>query len=93
MSIGIDATYRDEASYPAAPLNLPENTSVRVRVVAQPAAFPRTTEEVLAIRQKSPRFNAEQLDPLMARHGISAPLLPTNFSRAESIATMTKSCA
>ncbi len=36
MNIDIDATYRDGALHPETPLNLPENTPVRVRVVAQP---------------------------------------------------------
>jgi hypothetical protein len=40
MPTDIDATYRDGALYPEAPLNLPENTPVRVRVEPKPAVFP-----------------------------------------------------
>jgi hypothetical protein len=35
MSIDIDATYRDGAIHPNAPLNLPNNTPVRVHVGTQ----------------------------------------------------------
>lgn len=88
MTIDIDATYRDGALHPATPLNLPENTPVRVRVVTQPAVFPpspfpTTREEVLAIRPKSPRFTAEELDALIKSFSISAPSLPDDFSRAD----------
>jgi hypothetical protein len=35
MTIDIDATYRDGAIHPNTPLNLPNNTPVRVHVVAK----------------------------------------------------------
>ena len=46
MTIDIDATYRDGAIYPNAPLNLPNNTPVRVQVVTAPegrTVFPNET--------------------------------------------------
>ncbi len=83
MSIDIDATYRDGAIHPQTPLNLPDNTPVRVRVVPNPAPFPTTTEEILAIRPKSPRFTGEELDAILAKHGVSVGSLPADFSRED----------
>jgi hypothetical protein len=42
MSIDIDATYRDGAIHPNMPLNLPNNTHVRVHVILdqEPAGSP-----------------------------------------------------
>jgi hypothetical protein len=88
MAIDIDATYRDGAIHPDVPLNLPDNTPVRVRVVPKPAVFPPTPfptarEEVLAIRPKSPRFTAEQLEELIDKYSVSVGSLPEDFSRAD----------
>ena len=88
MTIDIDATYRDGAIHPAFPLDLPDNTPVHVRVVPKPAGllpdpFPTNREEVLAIRPKSPRFTAEQLQELVDKYSVSVGSLPEDFSRAD----------
>ena len=88
MTIDIDATYRDGAIHPRTPLNLPENTPVRIRVVPKPAPFPpipfpTTREEVLAIRPKSPRFTAEELRERLAKYAVSVGTLPVDFSRED----------
>jgi len=83
MTIDIDATYRDGAIHPETPLNLPDNTPVRVRVVPKPEAFPKTREEILAIRPKSPCFTGEQLDALLNKHSVSVGSLPADFSRED----------
>ena len=82
MTIDIDATYRDGAIHPDVPLNLPENTPVRVRVVPKPAPS-MTREEILAIRPKSPRFTAEELRERLAKHAVSVGTLPPDFSRED----------
>lgn len=88
MTIDIDATYRDGALHPETPLNLPENTPVRVRVVPKPAVFPpvpfpKTREEILAIRPKSPRITAEEFEALIKKHSVSVGSLPVDFSRED----------
>lgn len=88
MSIDIDATYRDGAIHPDVPLDLPNNTPVHVRLVPKPAGywpdpFPTKPEEVLAIRPKSPRFTAEQLQELIDKYSVSVGSLPEDFSRAD----------
>jgi|SRR5688572_18804451 hypothetical protein len=94
MTIDIDATYRDGAIHPEVPLNLPDNTPVRVRVVPNPAVvakaavfppipFPKTREEIIAIRPKSPKFTAEQLQELIDKYSVSVGSLPEDFSRAD----------
>jgi len=88
MTIDIDATYRDGAIHPDTPLNLPNNTPVHIRVVAKsavfpPIPFPKTREEVLAIRPKSPRITSEEFRARIAKFAIKAPSLPTDFSRAD----------
>lgn len=88
MSIDIDATYRDGVIYPAVPLSLPDNTPVRVRVVplagrVPPIPFPTSREKIDAIRPKSPRFTAEQLQQLIDKYGVSVGSLPENFSRED----------
>lgn len=83
MSIDIEATYRDGVIHPQTPLNLPDNTPVRIRVLTKSVPFPTTREEILAIRPKSPRFTAEQLDALIKNFSLSAPSLPDDFSRAD----------
>jgi hypothetical protein len=75
MTIDIDATYRDGAIHPQTPLNLPENTPVRVRVVPKPALFPPipfpiTREEILAIRPKSPRITPEEFRARIAKYAV-----------------------
>ncbi len=88
MPIDIDATYRDGAIHPEAPLNLPDNTPVRVHVVPKaqvfpPIPFPTTREEVLAIRPKSPRITSEEFRARIAKYAVSAPPLPPDFSRED----------
>ena len=83
MSIDIDATYRDGAIHPQTPLNLPDNTPLRVRVLSKLVPFPTTPEEIRAIRPKAPRFTGEQLDALLAKHSVSVGSLPADFSRED----------
>lgn len=83
MTIDIDATYRDGAIHPETPLNLPDNTPIRVLVLPKPTPFPTTREEILAIRPKSPRFTGEQLDALLEKHSVSVGSLPADFSRED----------
>jgi hypothetical protein len=88
MTIDIDATYRDGALHPETPLNLPENTPVRVRVVPKPASsasapVPKTREEILAIRPKAPRITPEEFDALIKKHSVSVGSLPVDFSRED----------
>jgi hypothetical protein len=83
MSIDIDATYRDGAIHPDVPLNLPDNTPVRVRVVSKHGYGQVTKEEILATRPESPSFTAQQLDALIDKYNIAAPSLPVDFSRAD----------
>ena len=88
MTIDIDATYRDGAIHPDTPLNLPNNTPVRIRVVAKsavvsPVPFPKTREEILAIRPKSPRITPEEFDALLDKYHVSVGSLPADFSRED----------
>jgi hypothetical protein len=83
MTIDIDATYRDGALHPETPLNLPENTPVRLRVVARTASFPKTREEILAIRPKSPRITPEEFDALLDKYNVSVGSLREDFSRED----------
>jgi predicted DNA-binding antitoxin AbrB/MazE fold protein len=83
MTIDIDATYRDGAIHPDVPLNLPENTQVRVRVLAKPAPQKMTPEEIIAIRPKSPRITPEQFDEIIKKHSVSVGSLPADFSRED----------
>ena len=88
MTIDIDATYRDGAIHPEVPLNLPDNTQVRVRVepkaaVFPPIPFPETRDEILAIRPKSPRITPEEFDELVRKHSVSVGSLPIDFSRED----------
>jgi hypothetical protein len=76
MTIDIDATYRDGALYPEAPLNLPENTPVRVRVVTR-------AQNENVILPPSPRFTAEELRERIAKYGVSVGTLPADFSRED----------
>jgi hypothetical protein len=48
-----------------------------------PIPFPTTREEVLAIRPRSPRFTAEQLEALIDKYSVSVGSLPEDFSRAD----------
>jgi hypothetical protein len=59
-----------------------------VRLVPKPTAsvptpFPKTREEVLAIRPKSPRFTAKELDALIKKYSVSVGSLPVDFSRED----------
>jgi hypothetical protein len=88
MIIDIDATYRDGALHPETPLNLPENTPVRVRVETKPAVFPpipfpTTREEILAIRPKSPRITSAEFRARIAKYAVSVGSLPPDFSRED----------
>jgi len=94
MSIEIDATYRAGAIYPDQPLALPENTPVHVVVVekdtAAPSDKPRAVslkglsrEQIIALRPKSPKFTAEELDALIEKYSVSVGSLPPDFSRED----------
>lgn len=83
MTIDIDAAYRDGAIHPDVPLNLPENTPVRVRLVPKPDPFPKTREEIIAIRPKSPRITPEEFDEIIKKHSVSVGSLPADFSRED----------
>ena len=89
MSIEIDATYRAGAIHPDQPLALPENTPVHV-VVVEKDLRPRvvstqglTREQIIAMRPKSPRFTAEELDALIEKYSVSVGSLPPDFSRED----------
>jgi hypothetical protein len=69
MSLEFDATYRDSAIYPNAPLGLPDNTPIHVTVAARPAP------------PVSPRLTVEEFDALIQQHRFTAPPLPDDFSR------------
>jgi hypothetical protein len=49
MSIDVNATYRDGALHPETPLNLPDNTPVRVHVVPTAASVPPAATERLGV--------------------------------------------
>jgi hypothetical protein len=83
MTIDIDATYRDGAIHPFAPLNLPNNTPVRVRVVAGEVSGALTKEQIVALRPKSPRITPEEFDELINKHSVSVGSLPVDFSRED----------
>ena len=86
MSTPIDATYRDGAIIPAAPLDLPDNTPLRVVVVLQAARIvgsAKTRDEILALRPKAPTFTGEQLEAAIRSHAVSVGSLPPDFSRAD----------
>jgi hypothetical protein len=76
MTIDIDATYRDGAIHPNVPLNLPENTPVRVHVVAK-------SQKEKVVLPPSPRFTAEELRERIAKYGVSVGTLPPDFSRED----------
>jgi hypothetical protein len=76
MTIDIDATYRDGAIHPNVPLNLPDNTPVRVHVVAK-------TQQEEIVLPPSPRFTAEELRERIAKYGVSVGTLPPDFSRED----------
>jgi hypothetical protein len=83
MTIDIDATYRDGAIHPQMPLNLPENTPVRVRVVARNEAGPLTKEQIVFLRPKSPRITSEEFRARIAKYAVSIGSLPVDFSRED----------
>jgi hypothetical protein len=83
MTIDIDATYRDGAIHPEVPLNLPDNTPVRVHVEAKAGPFPASREEILAKRPRSPRITPEEFRARIAKYAIKAPPLPPDFSRED----------
>ena len=81
MPIDIDATYRDGAIHPDAPLNLPDNTPVRVRVVPKPARLPEPEEKL--VRPPAPRISVPELRERIAKYGVSVGTLPPDFSRED----------
>ena len=83
MTIDIDATYRDGAIHPEAPLNLPENTPVRVRVISKPQQPPNAPEEPCTLPPSSPRFTSEELRERLAKYAVSVGTLPPDFSRED----------
>jgi predicted DNA-binding antitoxin AbrB/MazE fold protein len=83
MNIDVDATYRNGAFHPATPLNLPENTPVRIHVVPEQGSISQSREEIIARRPKSPRFTAEELNERIAKYAVSIGNLPVDFSRED----------
>ena len=94
MSIQVDGTYRDGVIHPNMPLNLPENTPVRVVVVEKDtpdvSSEPRvastkrlTREQIVAIRPKSPKLTPEEFDAIISESSISVGSLPPDFSRED----------
>jgi hypothetical protein len=81
MPIDIDATYRDGAIHPDTPLNLPDNTPVRVHVVPKPVRIAETQEE--SVRPPAPRISVEELRERLAKYAVSVEPLPPDFSRAD----------
>lgn len=84
MSIQFDATYRAGVIHPKQPLNLPENSEVRVVVVpiGEPAKR-LSDEEVEAPRPKAPRFTGEELRERLAKYAVHVGSLPADFSRED----------
>jgi hypothetical protein len=76
MTIDIDATYRDGVIYPNAPLNLPNNTPVHVRIEAQPPA-------ARLVPPPSPRFTPEELRARIEKYAVKVGTLPVNFTRED----------
>ncbi len=83
MSIDIDATYRDGAIHPDRPLSLPNDTPVRVRVVAKNEAGTLTKEQIIFLRPKSPRITSEEFRARIAKYAVSVGSLPVDFSRED----------
>ncbi len=83
MTIDIDAMYRDGALHPVTPLNLPENTPVRVRVVPKPDSIPSNPDESRALPPKSPRITPEEFDAIIKKYSVSVGSLPVDFSRED----------
>ena len=81
MTIDIDATYRGGAIHPDAPLNLPENTPVRVRVVAR--AAPLTRDEIIARRPKAAKITSEEFLARLDKYAVHVGTLSTDFSRED----------
>ena len=82
MSIDIDATYRDGAIHPDTPLNLPENTPIRVRVLAA-ADNKLSTNEDDVVPPKSPRITPEEFRARIAKYAVRVGTLPPDFSRED----------
>jgi hypothetical protein len=83
MTIDIDATYRDGALHPETPLNLPENTPVRVRVVPKQHSSPTSPNESCALPPKSPLITPEDFDAIIRKYSVSVGSLPVDFSRED----------
>ena len=83
MTIDIDATYRDGALHPDTPLNLPNNTPVRVRVVAEHDSGSLSKEQIAFLRPKSPRISPEEFRDRIAKYAVSVGSLPADFSRED----------
>lgn len=82
MTIDIDATYRDGAIHPLAPLNLPNNTPVRVRVLS-PAGTELSAKEDKVVPPKSPRITSEEFRARIAKYAVRVGTLPPDFSRED----------
>ena len=83
MTIDIDATYRGGAIHPDAPLNLPENTPVHVRVVPTAGPIPLTREEIIARRPKAPKITPQEIRERLAKYAVHVGTLPADFSRED----------
>ncbi|HEX2474293.1 MAG TPA: hypothetical protein VHK01_06090 [Lacipirellulaceae bacterium] len=83
MTIDIDATYRDGALHPETPLNLPENTPVRLRLIAKNEVGQLTKEQIAFLRPKSPRITPEEFRARIAKYAIKAHPLPPDFTRED----------
>jgi hypothetical protein len=80
MTIHAHATYRDGALHLSQPLGLPENASVAVEVTPTPSP---SESDIVALRPKAPRFTAEQLNAILAKHAVHVGSLPRDFTRED----------
>lgn len=86
MNIDVNATYRDGVLVPQTPLDLPDNTPVRLvvapRVSPTPSAPPGPGRRPPPL-PASPRFTASQLRASLEKHSFAVGALPADFSRAD----------
>jgi hypothetical protein len=82
MTIDIDATYRDGAIHPDTPLNLPNNTPIRVRVLSTAGSKPPTNDDNV-VPPKSPRITSEEFRERIAKYAVRVGTLPPDFSRED----------
>jgi len=87
MSLEFDATYRDGALHPEAPLSLPDNTPVHVRLVPKlldEAAVESSAAKPASLTPpQSPRITVEEFRALVEKHSVSVGALSPDFSRAD----------